>query len=272
MKKIFTICGILIISPFWISGQTTQNEKQFPNLTVTKSRSFTPFRKKPSKEQKIQLQPKEEDLKKYSQFLLQPNTGIFRLVPDSGCDDNAMVLRVDENCRNAIPDSAHYSFRENEHTADWLADIRLKNEILISDGLLMQGIFVKLGDIPVETVMLESEGMKFIGDYVPQISGKEANKQFRQLVEGIRLGKYEYKKAVEAMENTTYGFRVIAYRGNLYRSYRGYIYDLLDGDERKDLTLVFRIIRKESDGSLTLLWKELQTKESPKVKFHKKSK
>jgi hypothetical protein len=37
-----------------------------------------------------------------------------------------------------------------------------------------------------------------------------------------------------------------------------------------DLTLAFKVVRKEKDGSVTLLWKELRRGESPKFKFAKK--
>lgn len=279
-QKIFTICSLLIIFPVWSFGQNvpanptpanTPNTARITGVSVLKNRPFSPFRKKPTREQRKQLQPKQEDLTKYAQFLLQPNTGMFRLLPDPGCEDNALVVRVDEICRNAIPDSSFYSFRETEHTSDILADIRLKNEFLISDGVLAQGIMVKLGDVPVETVTLSTDGLKFINEYVPQTNSKEAHKQSLQMNDGVRAGKHEYRRAVFARENTTYALRVIAYRGNLYRTYRGFLYDLLAGDKRIDLTLAFRVIRKETDGSLTLLWKELHRKESPKLKRSKKN-
>lgn len=267
--KIFTICCLVIIFPVREFAQSTQSPER-SMISVTRKIVVSPIRKKPNKQQKKQLQPKTEDLSKYSQFLLQPKTGMFRLLPDPGCEDNALVVRVDEICRNAIPESFSYSFREEEHTAEILADIRLKNEFLISDGLLSQGILVNLGNIPVETVTLETEGLGFLKDYAPPVLSKEARAAFLRIIEGVKAGKHEYKVALKAVENSTYGLRVVAYRGSIFQTYRGFLYDLLAGDKRIDLTLAFRIIRKETDGSLTLLWKELQRKESPKLKRPKK--
>jgi hypothetical protein len=38
-------------------------------------------------------------------------------------------------------------------------------------------------------------------------------------------------------------------------------------DKRVDLTISFRIIRKDADGSITLIWKELATKDVPELVF-----
>jgi hypothetical protein len=46
--------------------------------------------------------------------------------------------------------SAEESTRRN-----FLSDIRLKNDHLITDGTLAQGILVALGDVALETVSLE---------------------------------------------------------------------------------------------------------------------
>jgi hypothetical protein len=97
----------------------------------------------------------------------------------------------------------------------------------------------------------------------------EVQRQFLELARGLQNGQYTYRKAFPAVENTTFALRVVAYRGNLYRTFRGYRYNLLSGDKRMDLTVAFRIIGKDADGGITLLWKELDRKESPRIKFSK---
>lgn len=229
-----------------------------------------PVRKKPTREQKQQLSPNPGDLIKYAEFLEQPNTGIFRILPDLNCEDNPLVLKADEKCLKAIPQSSFYSFREKEYAAKILSDIRLENNHLISSGVLAQGILVELGDVPLENVSLNSEGLDFLNRYVPNSSATEAQKQFLEIAKGISVGKYTYRKAFPVKENTTFALRVIAYRGNIFRTFRGYRYDLLEGDKRIDLTLAFRVIRKSTDGGVTLLWKELERKKSPRIDFLKK--
>ena len=271
MFQVFTICGLLIILACRICAQPPENEKRKPANPAFGNRSYFPFRKKPTKEQKKQLQPRAEDLSAYEQFLRQPKTGIFRILPDLECEANTLVIKADETCLKAIPGSSFYSFREREHTQEVLADIRLKDNYFISDGILSQGILVVLGDVVLQTVTPESAGLKFLNNYLPPTLNKEAQKQFLQMTKGIVSGGYEYGKIVPAKENATYALRVIAYKGSIFRTYQGFRFDLLDGDKRIDLTLAFRVIRKEKDGGLTLLWKEMARRESPKIKFEKRN-
>ena len=267
---VLTFFVLLTALPELVCAQVQQ--RRTPNFSTDNSRSYFPFRKKPSKEQRKQLQPKAEDLTKYSQVLAQPKTGKFRLLPDAGCEENPLIVKADEDCLKAIPESSFYSFREDKHTHDVVADIRLKNGFLVSDGVLAQGILVNLGDVALDKVSLASEGLFYLRNYQPLELSQEAHQQHFQMVRGVKSGKYEYRKIQSAVENSTYAMRVIAYKGSIYRSYRGFRYDLLDGDKRIDLTLTFRVIRKEADGGVTLLWKELERKESPKIKYLKRKK
>lgn len=172
---------------------------------------------------------------------------------------------------NSIPNSAFYSFREREHTNEFLSDVRVKNDFFVSDGILSQGILVSLGDASLENLSLGSEGMRFLIEFAPETDSKEALKQTNQIVKGVHAGKFVYKKFLPITENTTYAMRIIAYRGKVWRVFRGNLYNVLAGDERADLILGFRVIRKFGDGSVTLLWKELQRKEAPKIVFPKKN-
>jgi len=263
--RIITIFIVLLIFPNYVCAQLQQ-----PSLTGNRRTGNFIFRTKPSKEQKKRLLPNPSDLKKHERFLEQPRTGIIRLMPDIGCMENVNILRADAVCLNFIPESSYYSFREKEHTIEPLADIRLRNGYLISDGLLAQGILVRLGDIGLENIARSSEGLEFLTDFEPSAQGTEAQKQYLRMMRGVKADGYEYKKAVPTVENATYALRVIAYRGNIYRRFRGYRFGLLDGDKRIDLTIAFRIIRKEPDGAVTLLWKEIGRKDAPRIVFRKR--
>lgn len=236
---------------------------------VFRRRAILPFKKRVSREQKQLLAPDIADLQRYEVFLRQPNTGLIKLFPDLGCEENAAIVRADETCLKAIPMSGFYSFREKEYTSSHLSDIRLKNDVLITDGLLTQGILVALGDVGLETVSLSSGGMKFLNEFVPETRGAEALKQTRQIIKGINTDDHFYRKALFASENVTYALRLIAYRGSFFQTFRGLPFDLLAGDERDDLTVAFRVVRKNKAGNITILWKELARKDAPKIKFPK---
>lgn len=241
-----------------------------PSLTMIKRTGVFPLRTKPNREQRKRMQPDPADLELYDAFLQTPRTGIVRLLPDLGCHENVFVLKADDTCRNSIPESSFYSFREREHTLEVLSDIRLKGGFLISDGILSQGMMVNLGDVELETVTLESDGLGFISGFTPDPSALRAKDQYAQISSGIRAGRHEYRKTLPAVPNSTYALRVVAYRGNVIRSFRGYRYDLLEGDKRIDVTVVFRVVRKDADGSITLVWKELERRDSPRMRFPKK--
>lgn len=240
---------------------------------VFQRRGLLPFKQRVSREQKKQLAPDAADLKRYEFFLNQPKTGLIKLFPDLGCEDNAAaVVRADEICLKAVPMSGFYSFREKEYTNDFLSDIRLKDNFLVSDGLLAQGILVALGDVPLESVSTAAEGMKYINDYTPETQSGDALKQTKQLIRGVKSGKFLYKKSLPAKENTTYALRAVAYRGRAIQTFRGYPFDMLAGDERVDITVAFRILKKDEAGTLTLLWRELARKDAPKIIFPKRRK
>lgn len=243
--------------------------EQRANRDVSQRPNFFPFKAKRTKDQDKKLRPSAEDLAKYADFLKQSRTGIFRLMNDVGCDSNVYVIRVDDGCKNAIPGGSFYSFREREYTTAYLADIRFRDGLLISDGLLSQNILVRLGNVPLENLSTESQGMKFLIDFVPETLNTAATRQYIEIVKGVRADRYEYRKVLPASENMTYAMRIVAYRGSFYRSFRGWIFDLISGDHRVDLIVGFRVVRKDEDGSVTILWKELERKKSPKLKYDK---
>ena len=283
MKKfvVLVLSNLLISFPLYLFAQiplrptpskkTAESTQSGQNVNRSASRwnNYFPFKVKRSKDQEKRLLPNPEDLARYESFLKERRTGIFRLMSDVDCESNVYVIRVDDNCQNAIPGGSFYSFREREHTTAYLSDIRFKDGLLITDGVLSQNLLVRLGNIPLNDLSTASNGMKFLTEFVPETINTEATRQYIEIVKGIKSDKYEYRKVLPAVENMTYAVRIIAYRGSFYRNFRGWIFNLLDGDERVDMIVGFRVIRKDKDGSVTLLWKELERKKSPKLKYDK---
>ena len=267
LVRIIVISIFLALIPNCVFAQ-----RQRPSLMGFPGAGNFLLRTRQTKEQKKRLQPAAQDLERYAAFLEQPRTGIFRLMPDLGCAENINVIRADEVCLNFIPESSSYSFREKEYTIDLLSDIRLRSGYLISDGLLAQGFLVNLGEVDLDRVLPQSAGVDYLSKFAPHAQGAEAQKQFVQTMRGIKVGGYEYRKALPLVENATYALRVVAYKGSVFRSFRGYRFDVLFGDKRIDLTIAFRVIRKEADGAATLLWKEIERREAPRLELRKRKK
>ena len=164
---------------------------------------------------------------------------------------------------------AYFSFRLKEYVPDEFADLKFENEKLFSAGMLNQGFLVELGNVNIENVNLSTEALNFLVNFVPATKKDEFDKQTRQFSEGIKAGEYTYKNNLAVKADTVYAFRSAAYRGKLskeiFPSFGSESYAFVKGDNRKDVIVVFRVLAKEPDGSITLIWKILQSKKSPKL-------
>lgn len=214
------------------------------------------------KQMKVLLAPSSEDFAKYENFLRQPNTGLFRLTPDFDCNQK-YVVRVDGDCENSMFIGNFYSFRRKDYSNGVIFDLTFKDEELRVGGLLSQDILVSLGDVQLEDISTDSNGLKFLLDFKPQKESLKIKKQSAEFKQGIKVEGFTYGKSEKAVINTTYALRTIAYRANPLK------FSALKWDKRVDLTTVFRIVRKDNDGSLIILWKALNKQDAPKITFSK---
>jgi hypothetical protein len=222
--------------------------------------------------------PSSEDLAAYKDFLAQPNTGIVRLLPGFNCESK-YVVRVDGDCVNLVPGSSFHRFREDALSGD----ILFMDDALIAEGFFSNSIMTGLGNIPVNDVSLITGGMKFIVDFSPGTELTEIKKQYAEISKGIITDNHAYSNRLLALADMTYAIRVIAYRNgnNIFKRInrdqlhgvvpsadsKNIMFLALKEDTRIDLTVSFRIIRKDTDGSITLIWKELSRKEAPEIVF-----
>lgn len=223
--------------------------------------------------------PNEEDLVKYKDFLKQSKTGIFRLLPYFNCE-SPNVVRVDGDCASVVLGTWAYSFREKDYSDADFHDLIFKDHFFFSSGLLTQGILVALGDVSLENVSLESDGLNYLTAFQPETTRQGAITQYKQLKDGIKSDNFTYSNQVKIEENTTYALRVVAYRykdkltarffGEIPKDDKKFLY--LEVDNRKDLIVTFRVIRKSEDGGITILWKQLQEMKSPSIVFQEKEK
>ncbi len=291
---VFLICGSFIL----VKSQSTtppsrsqplpsqpQNDASRPQ-TVRKSildASFTfsnpitlvsPLYRKPTKKELQAISPSEEDLKKYAEFLEEPKTGLFRMIPDMGCPQDIKIVDASENClKYSLPGAgAAFSFRKKNYQIWRLSDFVYKDSKFLSVGLFQQGIFLDVGDVELEKITADIGGLKFMNDYVPLTKSVEAYKEALKFIKGVTVNNYSYSSIIPAKVNSTYVLRSIAYRGPNFRSVKGIKYNEFDFDERKDVVVAFRVIKKDEDGSLIILWKEISRKDSPKLVLDKKEK
>ncbi len=233
---------------------------------------YKPLSEEDLKKIKAALAPNSEDSAQYKDFLQQAKTGLFRLMPNRDCSQK-YIVSANEDCQNSTFAGEFYSFRAKNYNSDFF-DLTFKDGELISKGFLAQGILVSLGDVPLENLLPTSNGVKFLFDFEPQTENKAVKKQFAEIAFGINFDGYKYTKSEKALLNTTYALRVVAYRpdnkvrfGKNEMNAQDLKFFQSKGDKRTDLTLAFRIVRKDADGSLSILWKELNRQEAPKITF-----
>ncbi len=228
--------------------------------------------RKPSSSELKKLRPLDEDLKKYSSFLKRRNTGIVRLEPYAACGDSTRVLKVSDRCLEyTLPGhGSDFSFRERSYRIGRLADLRFDADSFSSPGICQQAIFGGVGDLPLEEIRLNTAGVPFLSLIEPPTTAAAAADMTERFRAGIEQDGFYYASGVKAVENMTYVLRSIAYRGTVARSVGGVVYDELELDERADVIVAFRIIRKHDSGGITIIWVELDRKRSPELETNKR--
>lgn len=219
-----------------------------------------------------------KDLDYYSSLLKVKNTGIFKIFPFIDCISKG-VIRVDAECAAFVPDTSDYSFLQRDYVWEIFHDIGFRKGEIVSRGFFSQGVFVPLGNVPIEDVKLDQAEIKFLSQFRPSPSFNDAKSMAKMFDEGIYDDGKRYASQVKVEENTTYGFRLIAYKtrnGTAPDSNAvndpmspSMMFGYLDLVKRADVTLVFRVVRRDEDGSLTIIWKELDRHEAPKILFEK---
>jgi hypothetical protein len=242
--------------------QTPPNQFQW----MMYERSISPLYRKPTGEELKAIAPHVEDTKKYAEFLRQSDTGLIKLTADSGCGENIRVIFATPQClKYTMPGGGNsYSFRTERYRIRRLADIIYTSNSFQSAGVLLHGIFVEIGDVPLEKINLQTDGLKFLMNFQPETDREKMREIDRKLSAGITSDGFLYRRGVRAVENTTYVLRSVAYNGVYQRTAQGISYNELNFDKRRDIIVAFRVVRRESDGSVTILWKELVRNKSPK--------
>lgn len=229
-----------------------------------------PLYKKPGGKELAAIQPDRSLVQRYSEFLKLSDTGIFRLVPDSGCVYSERVVNVEEEClKYPFPGAGNsYSFRMDGYRLRHLADITYVEGKLRMTGIFMHSIAVDLGNVPIENASLSTDGMQFITEFKPSTDPDDVLLVDRHLTRGVTNGSFLYSKEVDPMADRTYAIRAIAYRGKVARSAGGIRYNELEYDKRRDVIVAFRIVEMNDEG-ITIVWRKLADVESPRIKMPK---
>jgi hypothetical protein len=203
----------------------------------------SPPRVSPAKltdEQKALLKPSPLDEATSATFLSQPNTGLIRLLPREKYDHTVqMPLRGG---------GAYYSFSKLSQEASPWSDIKFQEGHLQAGvNHLTLGLMTMLGEVPLENIDLNNPAVQFISQL--PVPGKYSDHEHYvdRYRSGFSAGVNSYQSTLPAQLNATYILRSTVY-------------------DKVDSVVAFRVIRSETGGSVTLLWKMLSKLPVKKLK------
>lgn len=205
-----------------------------------------------SAKQKKRLEPSDQDRQSYAAILRQPHTGIFKLLTAAGSG----TVNVNDHSSVPLPligGGTYYSFTKRKHDLNDWAEIRWREgEIEAGFANLTMGFVTLLGDVPLEALNLNSPGVSNLAVFTPAADYDEANQQYRRSVYGFALDGFIYKSAQPVMVQQSYVLRSIRFGA-------------------ADQVVVFRIVRQQLDGALTIVWKRLKNEIAPTLRGIPKS-
>jgi hypothetical protein len=232
------------------------------------NRDVQPIYRKPSKKELAVIAPNRELYSAYAAVLKLPDTGLVKLVPDTGCANNSKVLVATEHClKYTMPgNGSSFSFRTETYRIPRLSDVTFTDGSFQAGGVRLHGIFVRLGDVQVENVTVATAGMQYLVDFTPETEFEKSKEVDKLLTEGIEKDGFLYRRGLFITEKTTFALRSVAYGGKYMRATSGVTYNEMDFDRRRDVLVVFRIVETDPDGSVTILWRRLWDRDSPDLK------
>ena len=183
----------------------------------------------------------DSDREQFAAFLSQPQTGVIRLLPREIYDGNSKR-------RLAIAGGgAYYSFVNKTHEYGRGSDISLEQGYLsVGFAGADYGFILNVGDIPLDQVANDHAATRALMDYTPPVKEAEVRAEHYKLWKGIELSGFNFLSRVPAKVSNTYLLRSISI-------------------DDSDVMAAFRVVRKDTDGSLILVYKVLKTFPVPKM-------
>jgi hypothetical protein len=192
------------------------------------------------------LAPSDEDRAVYTEFLRQPDTGLFRLLPreiyesDTYKSNRKKTLTIRGG-------GSYYSFTRLSHEYDYGTDIGLEQGYLkVGFAGADYGMLAKLSDVPLEDLTTEHPSVLFLSTYEAVTEEPQARLEQRRFGTGTTIDGLLYKERLPVEVGATYILRSINYSDS-------------------DVLVAFRVIRKDTDGSIVIAWKLLKKYSVPKL-------
>lgn len=222
--------GALSVATIPVSAQSSSREELLNALQAK--------RQQLQELEQLFLAPPAEDQEAYAAFLALPETGLIRLLPRERYDSEAN--KKSGKTLSIRGGGAYYSFQRLTHEYGYGSDIQLEDgQLSVGFAGASYGMLLNLGDVSIDEITLEHPRVTYLASYDPPKQEVNARSEARQFGKGISAGDKQYSNRVPAVVNNTYLLRSIDY-------------------SRSDVLVVFRVIRKDTDGSVVLAWRMLK--------------
>jgi len=186
------------------------------------------------------LAPASEDRDAFRDFLRDKHSGLMRLMPREKYDFETYHVPRTIKIRGG---GAYYSFAHLSHEYGYGSDIELERDNLsVGFAGADYGIMQNLGDVPLAEITLGDSRTSVLANYRAPTNEALARSARMRLGRGIIINGEFYQPKLPLVVNNTYLLRSINFG-------------------ETDVLVAFRVIRKDQDGSATILWKLL--KQSP---------
>ena len=183
------------------------------------------------------LAPPAQDRLAYEGFLRERQTGLIRLMPRESYDWETYRAKKRITIRGG---GAYYSFANLTHAYGYGNDIELDHNILsVGFAGADNGMLTNLGDRRLEDITLNDPRTRFIAQYKPPKREPAARSEFRHFQAGVTIDGALYRTGLPVQIGATYLLRSVVYNDS-------------------DVLVAFRVVRKDSDGSVIIAWKLLK--------------
>jgi hypothetical protein len=263
--------ALIVLLP---SADGLAQQGNIPNFGLPSSGIDSPTHRgsEPRVLKKGPLAPSDEDRTNYANLLAQHNTGLIRLLPrqynQSKNADRAVKIRGG---------GAYYSFAFLTHEYGFGSDLELStamrymsrsprdddsdsdpgpvttrdlarlpvwHSFSVGFAGADYGMMTTLGDVALEDIRLDDSRLSFVLAYRPPRAEPVARAEAMAFRKGVMVGWQLYQSSLPIQVNCTYLLRSISY-------------------DRSDVAVAFRVVRQETDDSVTIAWKLLKKFPTP---------
>jgi hypothetical protein len=226
MTRLYTFATILLLlfccTSVAVNAQTPDRAQMKDEMTLLRERL--------KEIEKQYIQPAPEDRAEFASFLQQPGTGIMRLLPREKFD-GFLAMRGG---------GAYYSFTRLTNEYGFGSDIELQQDNLGSGFAGANfGVLTMLGDISLDEVKPDFPAIEYLLTFNTPLKEGDARAQARQAGRGYTINEIAYQSRLPVRVGNTYVLRSINY-------------------DESDVLVAFRVVRRDTDGSLIMVWKMLK--------------